>query len=438
MNPLNPSLSARPLFIFSFGIALLLVAAMYSSRVHAASFTVDVPDCTGSVSGGPTYTLACAKSGGATPGCSISLNQVPTTSAGGTVSLSANCSNYSATAFYWAKNGGPFSTGPSIIDTLPANSSSLPVSYVFELNPCSATSCLPSTLVTVSVAAATSAPNTSFTLDVPDCTSFQLSSGPNYTLTCVKSGGTTPGCSISLDHVPTTSAGGPVSLSANCSNYNATAFYWAKNGSPFKTGPSISDTLPANSGTSPISYSYEVNACSGSSCLPGTSVTVSVAAGTTVPNVGGGAWPPSCSGFSKTVAIDLLWNQASDPIRLYTNNYGGFGANDAMVIRLNPPASGASSIDGYISAGEYGGGSVQRLAVISTSPCDFDTSGATTVWNAQGGTSVNFGLQLGGAQKTYSFLMQPGTPYYVNVKNTTCSGGAQCNMSIDYHKPPGT
>src|SRR5207248_488682 len=143
MNPLNPSLSARPLFIFSFGIGLLLVAAMYSSRVHAASFTVDVPDCTGSVSGGPTYTLACAKSGGATPGCSISLDHIPTTSAGGPVSLSANCSNYNATAFYWAKNGSPFKTGPSISDTLPANSGTSPISYSYEVNACSGSSCLP-------------------------------------------------------------------------------------------------------------------------------------------------------------------------------------------------------------------------------------------------------------------------------------------------------
>ncbi|HEY3179789.1 MAG TPA: hypothetical protein VGL25_13010 [Casimicrobiaceae bacterium] len=108
-----------------------------------------------------------------------------------------------------------------------------------------------------------------------------------------------------------------------------------------------------------------------------------------------------------------------------------------MVIKLNTPA-GASISTGYIAGGEYGGGAKDRLAIISASPCDFSTAGATTIYNAQGGTSFNFALQVGGSQVPYQMLMQPGTPYYLNVKNVGCPAGNQCNMSIDFHRPPGT
>ena len=123
MNPSNPSVLGRPLFAFCIGITMLAAAAMYSSRARA-DVSFNMSGCTSvSVSG---TQVNCVISGGnnGSPSCSILVNQSPSSSAGGAVSLSANCSNYNASAYYWAKNGVAFGTSASVADQLAANSGS--------------------------------------------------------------------------------------------------------------------------------------------------------------------------------------------------------------------------------------------------------------------------------------------------------------------------
>ena len=165
---------------------------------------------------------------------------------------------------------------------------------------------------------------------------------------------------------------------------------------------------------------------------------------------GGGAsgWPVSCPGFTKTLSIDLPWASTDSSTRILTSNNGGFGSNDALVVRLTPPAGTASYSSGTISMAEYGGGPITRYSQISTSPCDFALAATPANWylayNVSTGSSLSYSLQVGGSQQAWITLLTPGTTYYLNVKNTTytgvqtCPPGSQCNMFLDFFKPPGT
>ena len=65
-------------------------------------------------------------------------------------------------------------------------------------------------------------------------------------------------------------------------------------------------------------------------------------------------------------------------------------------------------------------------------------------YNVSTGSSLSYSLQVGGSQQAWITLLTPGTTYYLNVKNSTytgtqtCPSGSQCNMFLDFYKPPGT
>jgi hypothetical protein len=90
---------------------------------------------------------------------------------------------------------------------------------------------------------------------------------------------------------------------------------------------------------------------------------------------------------------------------------------------------------------EWGGGPVPRYATLSTTPCDWNKqSWFTDLWT---GSTISVGLKVGGSAVPYTALVQPGVTHYLNIRNTdrygnpSCSD-AQCNMFLDFGKPPGT
>ena len=150
--------------------------------------------------------------------------------------------------------------------------------------------------------------------------------------------------------------------------------------------------------------------------------------------------PVACAGFAKTVYVDLSWGAGYT--RLFTNDFGGLTGSDALVVKLNPPSGVTSYGGGTIGLAEWGGGPFTRYAVISTTPCDFSIIPST--YNYKIATNVFYSLQVGGSQQAGKFMMQPGVPYYLNIKNRnqydqqSCPVGATCNLSIDFGKPAGT
>ena len=293
------------------------------------------------------------------------------------------------------------------------------------------------------VAAATYSSRTraDITINFSGCNSVSVS---GTQVTCVVGGGTTngaPTCSISVGQSPSTSAGGAVSLSANCSNFTPTSYAWVKDLQPIgSNSTTLSDSLPANTGTTAATYTYGLTACT-STCAPTAWATVQVPAGA---GGGGGTGPVSCPGYTKTVFIDLPWVSTDATTRVLTANYGGFNGGDALVVKLNPPAGVQSSGNGWVAMAEYVNPRYTRFATISTTPCDFSKTNWFTAYNVSVGSSLSFSLQVGGSQQPYVTLLMPGVPYYLNVRNTdqngtqTCPIGSSCNMFLDFYKPPGT
>jgi hypothetical protein len=204
-----------------------------------------------------------------------------------------------------------------------------------------------------------------------------------------------------------------------------------------------SDSLPANTAQAAVSYSYVATVCNGTACA---------SAGTTVsvPGTGGGGVTPppppppgsiSCPGFSKTIVIDLPWVNTTSSTPILTSTRGGFGPNDALVIKIVAPTGTISAAPGSLAGAEYGGGPVQRFATLSTSPCDF--SGSSWFVNKWTGPTISVGLKVGGGPAPYTGLVQPGVPFFLNIRNTnqygqpSCSG-SQCNMFFHFARPAGT
>jgi len=274
------------------------------------------------------------------------------------------------------------------------------------------------------------------TINFSGCNSVSVSGSQ---VTCVVNSGTSsPSCSISPSPSSLPSTGGSVSLTANCSGFTPTSWAWTKSGAAIgSSASSISDSLSANGGTSAVLYTYGVTACAGATCAPATTtVSVQGTTGTGQPGA------PTCSGFTKTLYIDLAWVSTDASTRVLTANHGGFNAKDALVVKLNPPGGSASYGNGSITMAEYIDPRYTRFSTISASPCDFTRPSDTSLYKS--GTTLSYKLQVGGSPQAYITYLMPGVPYYLNVRNTdasgnqTCPTGSSCNMYLDFYKPPGT
>jgi hypothetical protein len=253
--------------------------------------------------------------------------------------------------------------------------------------------------------------------------------------------GAPTGCIATAAPTALASAGGAVAIAATCSG-TVTSWAWTRNGATFGTAAaSQSDALPANATASAVYYTYAVTACNGTACAAAVSVTVSVAGSSTPPP------PPgqiACAGFARTVVIDLPWASTTAASRVLTSSYGGFGANDALVVKLTVPAGVVSFSPGSINMAEWGTGGNPRYASLSTTACDFSTTNWFSDLWASG--TISTPLYVGVPAPAYAGAsLQAGQVYYLNIRNTdrwgnpSCSEpSGYCNMFIDFYKPPGT
>ncbi len=244
------------------------------------------------------------------------------------------------------------------------------------------------------------------------------------------------GCSIARNpsNGQLTTAGGAITVTGSCSG-TVTAWSWQRNGAAWgSNNASQGETLPQNTLTSPVTYTYTLTACNGASCAAPTSTTFTVAG-----TGGGGGGAISCAGFSDTIVIDAVWN--TSPIRYLSSNFPpGFHNGVALVVRFTvPPGSPNSTSVGTIGSDEYYDGPHYRSRALSTQSCDWTSASVLNVWEGIGGTQrFSVGTNFG-----YPVLV-PGQTYYFNIKNnmlngsSTCGYGESCNVGIDWTKPPGT
>ena len=240
--------------------------------------------------------------------------------------------------------------------------------------------------------------------------------------------------------------GGTPTLTANCTAGGAVTWLWAGG---FAQG--ATSAIVTGSVTSTTGFTATATNSAGSTA---TSITVSVTTGG-----GGGTTCTAAQGITgATHLINVTWGVTT---QTYTNQNGGFGPNDAVILAFTAPANGATLLKpGNISGAEYGDAPNARYGTLSTQPCDFPDNPLAqssavpiigggpppseifcTLHTSTGGTqlcSTNVGLgwafnptRIGSAQ------LQPGVKYYINIANQpgSCFANGSCNMIFNWKWP---
>jgi hypothetical protein len=134
-----------------------------------------------------------------------------------------------------------------------------------------------------------------------------------------------------------------------------------------------------------------------------------------------------CPGYSNTRVIDLDWSSGpkGSSILAYSSSVGGFGGNDALVVRFTTPATTSPNL-GHIGVAEYTGPPTFRVAKLSCTACDF--GGGSPCQSPEDYFSV-------GSNSVGAASLAPSTTYYFNVHNVGCSG--VCDVIVTLQKPTG-
>ncbi len=263
------------------------------------------------------------------------------------------------------------------------------------------------------------------------------------------------GCSVNftVGGATMSSAGGAVTMVASCSqNTNgSTVWTWTKGGAAFGAGgTTMSDTLPANTGTSAVNTTYAVTATN-AGALPTTTQQVVSVQGT-----GGGGGSFDLTGCSAAGYIgrglDITFPttvNSSIPNGAQNANPGGtFGNADALVVRFTTPALGVNPSSVFQPAGNVPYQNTSRLFTLATVPCQFATSSTPTgsIVYATVSQSPAITINVGACPYSaficplYGAWLQPSTTYYMTMTNKTGFGGggscasSSCDMRIDFNK----
>lgn len=400
----------------TFAAALATVAVLAAMPAHGQSsraiVTFNDPNCAswGVTQSGSNFTLTCQ-----TLLCTITADKPAPLPTDGVV-LTAACVGYNGSTYAWNKFSGPANC-PAISSTTATASLAAAGTTV--------TGCVYKVAATDPVNGAGSA---TITLNW----STALAGSPT-------------GCSVAFTagSANLTAAGGAITMVASCANTNgATVWAWTKNGAPFGTGSTLSDTLPANTGASTVTTTYVVSATNAGS-TPATLQQLVFVTGT---GGGTGIDMTACAaagfaGHGATMNYRLTGNE-----RVLTSNLGNFGNNDAVVIAFTTPA--ADNTGGAHFSMTYAGGAGQgnKLATLDTKPCSFGTVGSTQFASGNPPATVSVGPTFnlnvapngGGGGQTQ---LQPNTTYFITyinrndyygkVTSTPSCTGSTCDQFID-------
>jgi hypothetical protein len=236
------------------------------------------------------------------------------------------------------------------------------------------------------------------------------------------------GCSITGTPPGTVSAGTTVNLTMGCTAGTGLGFSWAGGFAQGLTQASVSGQVQATT-----TFSATASNSAGS-------VTKSVTF--TVGSSGGGP-PLDCTaqGFAHTVVINETWSATSFP-RLFTQNFGGFDGNDALIVHFKTGALTAPGKQGMMTLAEFNSPPSAIHATLSASPCDFG-NGLQPPFSGQGpSNTIQMFYCVGGtADQCGGYpVLNANTDYYVNVMNVTpssCQSAPSCDKFIDFAKPRG-
>ena len=280
------------------------------------------------------------------------------------------------------------------------------------------------TLALLAVPASSPSQAATFTFSDPNCSDFSYSNG---VLSCIANptSGAPTGCSLTASPLSVPSGGGTSNLAMTCTGGDpVTSCTWTAG-----TVTGTTACAAAVSVTAQTTFTAIANNATGPSSSK--SVTVTVASGGGGGGGGGTTDTSACTFLGLTPhVITIPWGTTQQAL---TTNNGGFGANDAIVVKF-------TTSKGNISAVEYGNGGLNpRTGSLSASPCDFTgglpaNGGGITAFANDTAPLAYFSLvnkKLGAA------TLSVGTTYYFNIRNAGCSS-ASCDMQITLTKPAGS
>lgn len=257
-----------------------------------------------------------------------------------------------------------------------------------------------------------------------------------FSIRCASTGatpevGAPTGCVAKVNNgtsnIVLSSAGGTANFSVTCSTPASPTYNWSRNGTfGQSTAASFTASFGANnSSTNDQLYNYQVRVCNGAPC-----VTVPTTPLTVVVSKTSGGFNGSCPGFDATHIIPIPWGA---PQRKFTANFGGFGPNDAIVVKFTTGNTSTTGSLPRMTAAEYNSSPSSRTAVLSATPCDFSTQSTPGATNIGNSITATFALGTGTGYGYYPVLSL-NTEYYLNMKNNpgaTCLSQPSCDMFIE-------
>ena len=406
-------------------IVLCLTFLVATAPTYAASVTFDAPFCSGfSVSGtGPSYTLTCE-----TMACSAYVSS-GTVLPGQPILIAVSCPATATIASYqWSVSGSSGcvtpSQGPYNIFTIPGEAT-----CTYRVIATATNGDKGSAVANVAWASTPAA--------APSCSAPSLVTTPS----------------------PITSAGGTASLNVTCTGTGIT-YAWhrtAPTAGALGSASTATDSLAANSGSSGVTYTYVVDACTGPTSASCSSQTVSVVVPSATGGGGGGGGTGMCAGLPNVVMLDVPWGGT-----VTTRGAGTtFQANGMVVAKFTVPAGYTTTpgFKGKVQAAEYGDPAVYRQTSLSTQACDFRGAATrTTDSYITDPTGTNNPLKFGFGNTaiveftvtgTALFTPQlvPGQTYYYNIRNwspyanggaggISCTGSTgHCDIIISHNTP---
>lgn len=272
------------------------------------------------------------------------------------------------------------------------------------------------------------------------CDSYAVTaSGGASVFTCVPviAGGPS-GCTATVNSgtsLTLPGTGGNANLAMSCSGGTGLTYNWSRNNvfgastsASWVDTPASNALLGANNTSVNRTTSYQGRACANSVCVtvPNTALTA------TVPPISA-SWAGTCSGYTKTVLLDIDWNA---PARLFTTSGGGFDANDIVVVRFTTGSIASSNNLPHLVAVEYGASPFPRTAYLSGTPCALTNLFGVPGAGPMVGNSITSLFAIApGFGFSYYPILQKNTTYYLNMVNNGGSGCTTgCNMSVDLLK----
>jgi len=271
----------------------------------------------------------------------------------------------------------------------------------------------------------------SITISDNSCASFSSSSDGNGSLTITCGGGLQPppiNCTLTASPTTVPATGGVITLTA--SNCGIVSGYTKNSQATGQTSTSWQDTIGPTQSATDVPFNYVVAGTGSPASASATVIQKGTAAGGPV-----GGTATSCPGFSNTWPLSLAWGAigSGNVASLMTK----FNGNDIIVASFTTPAVTSAGQIGTIQAAEYSSIAINRTASLSLTPCSFDNNLASSGFGAHktlvSGNTVSISYVIGGSSKYYPVL-QPGTTYFFNIKNSSGIGGG---MKVEMIKPPG-